>query len=219
MPKEGICATPPLAATGTTSSRNPARRLATLSRISAEFAREFFCLTFMGLAAVDRVQKVVPSAFITIKIAACFCREEGNYGEGVLALLDCFARLERRKGGKGRRMQKLPSLSGEASVCHHCRRGQLLCSIPFLAAMCIAHILTALTRPLSVSLRGRPAARSSSNVDRARYNLAERYFVFFLLCSVFDPSFSSLPSFRPRGGARFPSLSLLLIFHPDNVFI
>ena len=58
----------------------------------------------MGLVAaaatvVRRVQKVVPSAFITIKMAACFCREEGNYGEGVLALLDCFARLERGKGG------------------------------------------------------------------------------------------------------------------------
>ena len=101
MPKEGICPTPPPAATDNTSSRNPARRLATPSRISAEFAREFFCLTFMGLVAatvVRRVQKVVPSAFITIKMAACFCREEGNYGEGVLALLDCFARLERGKG-------------------------------------------------------------------------------------------------------------------------
>ena len=126
MPKEGICPTPPPAATDTTSSRNPARRLATLSRISAEFAREFFCLTFMGLVAATvarRVQKVVPSAFITIKMAACFCREEGNYGEGVLALLDCFARLERGKGEKNAKIafierwgKRVPSLPASCCV-------------------------------------------------------------------------------------------------------
>ena len=200
MPKEGICPTPPPVSTDTTSSRNPARRLATPSRISAEFAREFFCLTFMGLVAATvarRVQKVVPSAFITIKMAACFCREEGNYGEGVLALLDCFARLERGKG-EGEKNAKIafierwgkrvPSLPARPVVVFH----SLPCSYVHCSYFNGSH-----SAPLALSpplfLHGRPAARSSSNVDRARYNLAERYFVFFLLCSVFDPSFFPLP--------------------------